>query len=132
MSDINLSPNVAFDFSDARWHRFSQQRTQNLGVAPNELWSHAEAKLGALVVRESKYPEFAVSKTGLEYLQTVVRDGKITDGFVVLARWNDEILAMKSVAEVAAALVKVPPRTGRLGPYWWHHPDLVPCDQHPF
>jgi hypothetical protein len=101
-----------------------------LGISPNELRFHEEINAGALLVRKStKYAEYALSKNGLDYLSKALRDHKITEAIVVLARWEGAkqiVVCIRPVGEVVASLEGVPPRDGPLGPYWWMTADLTP------
>jgi hypothetical protein len=110
--------------SNGQWKRFSDERTKALGVFPNQLWRNGSA--GALVVRKPKeYDEYPLGKTGLDYLLGAQRAGRIDEAFVALATWQDDVVAEKPAAEVAAAVANTAPRIGNFGPYWWMADDLT-------
>jgi len=125
---------MAFDPNDANWYLFTSDKINALRIAPNQLWANTRTRAGALVVmKSSKYDEYALSKAGLDYLMAAHQEQRISDGEVVLARWGHNgkltVVAAKPVATVAAALTNIPPRApreGGLGPYWWIRDDLTP------
>jgi hypothetical protein len=117
------------DLNNGNWRQFKDERTKALGVWPNQLWRNGEA--GALVVmKSSTYAEYALSKSGLDYMLAALQAGRISTGSIALANWQAgklTIVATKPAHEVAAAVEGITPRNGdRLGPYWWMKADLTP------
>jgi hypothetical protein len=123
--------NIVFDINDPDWRLFPRTKLQALGISPSQLWHNASAELGALVVQRSpKYENYAISQSGIEYLHSAERDGKIKCGVVVLMA-KREIITQKPVVEVVAALDGVAVRESsdpRFGPYWLFNADLTPFD----
>jgi hypothetical protein len=124
-----------FNFTDPHWRPFPQEKLDALGVTPNQLWANSSSTAGALVVKKSaSYPEYALSKAGLDYLHAAEQAGKITSGYVVLVKWDTGklvVVQIKPVAEVVAGLAGIPPRDGPFGPYWWLNADLTPHGARP-
>jgi hypothetical protein len=122
----------AFSFDDPRWKRFPQKTHDELGLVGNELFGNKSGKAGALVCSPSnKYPEVAVSKTGLDYLAAALQRGDITSGEVVFYEWEGRkrvIVETLNVVDVVAALKNTPPREGRFGQYWWFNRDGTPYE----
>jgi hypothetical protein len=119
---------MVFSFDDRKWRPFPRTKLLELRVAPNELWGNDSTNEGALVFRKSRnYSESALSKSAVDYLQKALQEGRLTETCVVLAERDDnEIVTIKPLAEVVAALVGVEPRSGPHGPYWWMNDDLTP------
>ena len=125
-----------FSFSDPDWRPFP---SENPGA--NQLWFNASAKAGALIVnKSSQFAEYALSQARLDRLYAAERDGRVTFGYVVLAKWERAkrvVVHIRPVAEVVAELDGIPPREGPLGPYWWMNANLTsnvprPIDKLPF
>jgi hypothetical protein len=122
----------AFSFDEPNWRRFPQKKHEELGLVGNELWGNKSAKAGALVCSpSSKYPEIAVSQSGLEYLNAALQRGAITWGVVVFYKWNGrkrDIIESLDVIDVATKLKNIPPRDGRFGSYWWWNQNGTPYE----
>ena len=125
-----MTGNSVFNFTDPNWRPFSPEKCDALGVTPNQLWANTSSTAGALVVKKSpRYPEYAVSEAGLNYLHAAVQAGKIISGDVVLVTWSGgklTVVQSKPVAEIIAALDGIAPRDGPFGVYWWVNPDATP------
>jgi hypothetical protein len=124
-----------FDFTDPNWRPYHYDTNKRLGVAPNELWSNAITREGAVVVNQSTRHDdsWALGVAGFERTREASEQQRVSAAYVVLARRNQqeerEVVIQKSVAAVAAALQGVPPRVPKdpgLGPYWWMRADLTP------
>jgi hypothetical protein len=117
---------VMIDLNDGNWRPYSEERTKALKVFPNQLWKNGNA--GALIVmKSSKYAEYALSKVGLDYLTAAQRGGRIDAAYIALATWQDGVIATKPASEVAAAVASITPRDGpKFGPFWWMKADLTP------
>ena len=58
---------------DGKWLRFPQKTHDQLGLVGNDLYYHGDVKIGALVPKlGTRFPEIAVSASGLEYLHAAV------------------------------------------------------------
>jgi hypothetical protein len=122
--------NEMFSFTNPNWRPFAPEKLDALGITPNQLWANNRITAGALVVKKStQYAEYALGKAGVDYLHAAVQAGKITSGYVVLAKWDAAklvVVQIKPVVEVVAELDGIPPRDGPFGPYWWMNADLTP------
>ena len=106
------------DLKNGQWKRFSDERTKALGIFPNEIWKNGNAGGALVVMKSSKYAEYALSKVGLDYLTAAQQAGRISEAYIALATWQDGVIAQKPASEVAAALVSVTPRDGpKFGPF---------------
>jgi|SRR5262245_3459387 len=116
--------------SDAGWRVFTRQQLEDLGIWPNKLWHNARTGEAVLVAHQSeKYPEFALSEAGPNYLLAALEEGRIKTGDVALVNLDGEQIARKSVGEVAALLKNRPPRKGGpFGPFHLFNSDLTPYD----
>ncbi len=124
--------NTAFSFDNSAWRLFPKKKRDQLGLASNELWANTETKVGALVCpKATKYPEHALSASGLAYLADAVQSGKIPAGIIVLSRWDGTkraVVAEIPVADMIAAVAGRTPRDGSFGPYFWLNADGTPYD----
>ena len=134
---VTCKPETEPEFSlDGRWLRFPQKTHDELGLVGNELYFHSDAKIGALVAKlGTRFPEIAVSQSGLEYLHTaVLRGDKITSGRLVLGKWEGAhfvVIEEIPVGDVVAAVKGIPPKDGQFGPYWWFNQDGTPYARSP-
>jgi hypothetical protein len=123
---------ITINLNDPNWRAFSKKHMQELGILSNQLQKNAAEGLGVLVAYQGSYTTWALNKAGLEHLLAADQAGRI-NGYVVLAtRTSGTVttIAVKPVAEVAAALANVPPRTdGEFGDYWWVGEDFRPDGQ---
>jgi hypothetical protein len=115
--------------ADEGWRPFTRQQLDDLGIYPNRVQYNLCTGRGDLVVHQSpRYTEFAVGEAGLNHLQAVLADGRITASDVLLINLDDEEVARKPVSEVAALVKNLPPRKGDYGRYWLFNADLTPYD----
>jgi hypothetical protein len=130
-------PKMSFSFEDPNWRPFPR-RGYDANLASNELWHNISTKAGALICpRGDRRPEFIVAKSGLDHLRNAKRDGKITEGYVVLVEWTDTgrvIASVTPVDDAIATLKNVTPNQGRglYGPYYWLTADGISADETPF
>jgi hypothetical protein len=124
----SIEVRTTFSLDDRNWRPFPLRKLKELGVAQNELWGNDTTHERAVVFRRSRnWPESALSKASVDYLQAALQEGRITEAWVVLVeRDTNEVVTIKPLAEVVAALLGVEPRTGPHGPYWWMNDDLTP------
>ena len=112
-------------FTD-RGFRFSTSRFK-----PNRQFYNGQ--IGGIVVVQSRQ-DFALSAPGLKYLAEAEAAGTITEGFVVLARMNNdgtpEYVAEAPAKEVYERLKNLKPREGKWGwdPYYWITVTFQPSD----
>jgi hypothetical protein len=137
---MNLQPTIEvaaddadlFSFADPSWKQFPAKKHAELKLASNELWANNTTKYGALVLRRAnKYPEFPISRSGLNYLNDAVQTGKIAKGLVVLADWDGaQRVAIKTlpVGEAVEACKGIVPREGPYGQYFWMRSDGTAYD----
>ena len=117
----NIEPNTpAFSFADPAWRPFPREKQRELNLASCELWQNSATKSGALVCRKAnKYPQYPLSKSGLDYLLAAVRAGKLESGWVVLAGWEGSqripinILYVLDVVETLKDITPTKDRSGR-------------------
>jgi hypothetical protein len=81
-------------------------------------------KIGALVVlrrARSRGSDFAISASGLEYLEKAQHDGRIDEGYVVFFQDGHprEFIAAEQAKVVHDRLRGIGPQAGNWGPYWW-------------
>ena len=129
---------TTFSFDDPNWRPFPRNVQRDLNLASNELWFNSDTKAGALICPlADRYPDFICSKSGLDYLHNAKQDGKITEGYVVLARWNDAgriVVRVTPIDDVVAALKGITPNQGKgsYGPFYWLKRDGASADEAPF
>jgi hypothetical protein len=104
-------------FKDARWRRYPRNRH----VSPHGLYVAGAdgTKSAALILRRTRADgDWALSQSALTYLADALREGRIVQGFVVMAeRWN--VVAHATVREVVASIGDTEPRDGDWGLYFW-------------
>ena len=107
-------------FADQGWQRFGSVLDKKTGAYPNHRYFKADENLGAVVSFKGQSDAWSLNQNGVNYLLAAVRDGKIRNGYVVLAAGKPpEMIACKPVAEVVSLLGGAPPRDGAFGRYWW-------------
>jgi hypothetical protein len=108
-------------FDDPGWCQFAPQLTKDRGVYPNRLFHNAEKRLGAVVAfRGPTYDSWAVNEAAITYLDNAVHEGRINEGYVILAKNNPtQVIESMEIAAVKKLLVGVPIRDGNFGRYWW-------------
>jgi hypothetical protein len=88
---------------------------------PNRLYGDGE--IGAVVAVRGRGDDFALGVAGLTYIVKAEAEGRIKEGFVVLAKQNGgnvlEYIGAELASEVAERLRNVTPREGKWGPYHW-------------
>lgn len=89
---------------------------------PNRIYGNGK-KIGALVAVRGRREDFAVNVSGLDYVVKAETEGRLKEGYVVLAKKNGgtapEYIAAARVSEVAERLRGVTPLEGDYGPYHW-------------
>jgi hypothetical protein len=137
--DIDMAIEIPrFSFEDRAWRPFPKAKLDELKITPNEMTFHPNsgAGVGGLIVsKSSKFPEFPVSKTGIDYQQSALNAGKIQHSIVILWEWRDNekfVISQTELADLVAGLKGIPPRDGRLGPYWWLNSDGTAYEAQPF
>jgi hypothetical protein len=127
---------VIFSFEHP-WHPF-RRKGYDANLASNELWHNTETNAGALICpMGDRRPEFIIAKSGLDYLHNAKKEGRITEGYVVLVKWTDReriVVSVIPVDEEVAALKNTTPNQGRglYGPYYWVEEDGTSGDDVPF
>jgi hypothetical protein len=118
----NVITEVTFNFRDRDWHQCPPNKMRQLEIWGNDMWTNPTLSIVALVAyRSTRYPEFAVSEAGLNFISDAVKDGKIESGFVILKERHDgsKLVIALPVAEVVASLEGIAPRQESGSPYWW-------------
>jgi hypothetical protein len=115
---------------DAGWRTFPRSKSDATDFFPNRMWYNERTGEGVLVAHQSdRYTEFAIGEKGLNYLLAALKEERITAGDVALVDRDDELIARKSVSEVAALVKDLPPRNGPYGGFWLFDSDLTPHDE---
>lgn len=115
---------------DEGWRTFPRQKSDAIGIWPNRMWHNVRTRQGALAAHQSdRYTLFAIGENPLNHLLTALKEERITAGDVVTVNLDDELIARKSVSEVAALVENIPPRNGPYGRYWLFNADLTPYDE---
>jgi hypothetical protein len=94
--------NLTTMFKDQRWRRYRTDET-----SPHMLYVATNGngdKVAALVLRRTHVDgDWALSQSALDYVAGALRDGRITEGYVVLAnKWN--VVAHADAKEVLASM----------------------------
>lgn len=108
-------------FKDTGWHQFSRQLTKMIGAFPNHLYSKEEGNLGAVVAFRGAHASWAVNNAAIKYVHDAVREGRISQGYAILAEMNNphHVVSWKPIEDVVALLAGVSCRQGEFGPYCW-------------
>ena len=70
--------------------------------------------------RGANNDSWAVNKAAVDYLVNAVREGRIGEGYAILAEGTPTaVVSWLTINEVAKLLNDVPPTIGTWGPYWW-------------
>lgn len=103
-------------FIDSSFHYSSTQ------CYPNRLYGDGK-EIGAVVVTPSRRGDCQLRVAGLDYVVKAEAEGRIKEGFVVLAKLNSrnvlKYVRSARASEVAERLRNVTPRESRLGTYYW-------------
>jgi hypothetical protein len=90
---------------------------------PNRLYGNSKKKIGAIAVVRGRGNDFALSVAGLNYVAEAEAEGRVKEGYVVLAQLNGgatpEFIAAERVTKVAERLRDVTPSNGKWGEYHW-------------
>ena len=91
-------------------------------VHPNQLgWIDGNPRIGAVVVFQSE-SDFALSKSGLEYVTNAKAEGRLDEAHVVFVRKlgnRFEFVNAAPAEAVVQVVSELPLRNGSWGPYWW-------------
>jgi hypothetical protein len=97
-------------------------RSSSAEFYPNRLYGDGK-KIGAVVVVQGRRgDDYPLGVAGRDYVVKAEAEGRIKEGFVVLAKQNDgrlEYIASARASEVAERLRNVTPWEGKWGPYHW-------------
>lgn len=89
---------------------------------PNRLYGNG-SKIGAVVVVRGRGHDFALSIAGLDYVVAAETEGRVKEGYVVLAQPNGggtpEFIAAERATAVQERLKNVSPSNGKWGEYHW-------------
>jgi hypothetical protein len=103
---------------------------KQLDVTQNRLLKHSATGAGALVAtKPRRHDEYPLSDAGLKHLHAAVKDGRIKEGLVGLARWQDRsivVFATKPIGDVLKLLDEHDPREGPFGPCFWVTAEFEP------
>jgi hypothetical protein len=104
-------------FTDPSFRSWSKQ------CYPNRLYGDGK-EIGAVVAVKGRHgDDFALGIAGLDYIVKAEAEGRIKEGFVVLAKQNGggvlEYIGAERASEVAERLRNVTPWKGKWGAYHW-------------
>ena len=88
---------------------------------PNRLYGDGK-QTGAIAVTRGRGNDFALNAEGLDYVVQAETEGRVKEGYVVLASRNGstpQFIAAARAKEVQERLRNVTPREGNFGPYHW-------------
>jgi hypothetical protein len=75
--------------------------------------------------------DFALNANGLDHVVKAEADGRLKEGYVVLAKQNAgaalEYIAAARAADVSERLRNIPPYEGKWGPYHWITTNFQPA-----
>jgi hypothetical protein len=101
------------------WVRLSAANRASMGFAPNHGAFKPAEKLAAIVCRQMRNGNWAVSANGVSYMEEAQKSGRIKAGYVVLiGAGEDKVVNVISVDDLRKRL-GVPTHLGHYGPYWW-------------
>ena len=103
-------------FDSARCREVDRRWCRDNGFPPNRFFrSTDDEQVIYLLTLRGRGGDFPLNRSSLDYLAS--REG--VTGIVVLAEADLSQVALFPVGDVASRLVAVPPRDGKMGPYWW-------------
>ena len=107
-------------FTDPNWRPFAPNVNKAKGAYPNRLYFNANQNSGAMVAFRGANDSWAVNKAAVDYLINAVREGRIGEGYAILAEGTPTaVVSSLTINEVAKLLNDVPPTIGTWGAYWW-------------
>lgn len=119
LNKVNSEPAVSIEsiFTDPHF------RSSSAKGYPNRLYGYGD-KVGAVVaVRGQRGNDFALNADGLAYVVQAETEGRVKEGYVVLAKQNGgttpEFIGAARASEVHERLLNVTPINGKWGPYHW-------------
>ena len=101
------------------WRQFSAELAKKNGAYPNRLYFNADEKAGAVIVFQNPSGKWAVNEAAIKYVFEAVANGRLAQGFVVLAKRPAEVVSVKKIEEATKLIGGEPPRDGDFGRYWW-------------
>ena len=73
-----------------------------------------------MVAFRGAHDSWAVNKAAVDYLINAVREGRIGEGYAILAEGKPPaVVSSLTINELAKRLKDVPTTDGTWGPYWW-------------
>ena len=107
-------------FTDPNWRQFATDVLKAKGAYPNRLYSNKSQNSGAMVAFRGASDSWAVNKAAVDYLINAVQQGRIGEGYAILAEGKPPaVVSSLTINELAKLLKDVPPTAGTWGPYWW-------------
>jgi hypothetical protein len=110
MEGLTMSIIIILDgfFTDPAWRPFAFSLAKTIGAIPNRPFFNETKNQGAIVAFKGNYDSWALNEDGIKYLCDAVRDGRIGEGFVILAKKRpNEVVSAMEVGEVAKLLKDV-------------------------
>jgi hypothetical protein len=111
------------------WRAFPRPKSEATDFYPNKMFHNENTDEGVVAAYQSDRPKFAIGEKPLNYLLTALKEERVTEGNVVTVNRDDELIARKSVSEIAALVKNVPPKNGPYGRYWLFDADLTLYDE---
>lgn len=107
-------------FKDSTFEAFTPAQRERLHVGLNWPYQAKERRLITLVaLRKEGGTHWGINVKGLQYVLTLLREKRISGGYVVLTDNYQTIVSMTPVADVWEKLKNVSPRPGKFGDFWW-------------
>lgn len=106
-------------FTSPGWRQFSAELANKIGAYPNRLYFNAEEKAGAVIAFQNARGKWAVNEAALKYVSEAVANGRLAQGFAILAKKPNEVVLVIKIEEVTKLIGGEPPRDGDFGRYWW-------------
>lgn len=87
---------------------------------PNVIAYDREQSLAAVLIKQSRGGDFALSKAALDYIVEAEKTGRIKAAYVVLQdATGSRTLAQTQAAEISDRRPKMRQQDGKFGAYWW-------------
>ncbi len=87
---------------------------------PNVIGYDREQNVAAILIKQSRGGDFALSEAALAYIVGAEKAGRISAGYIILLDASGaRILAQGKAASFSTKSAKMRRLEGKFGPYWW-------------
>jgi hypothetical protein len=86
---------------------------------PNVVGYSRDQNIAAVLIKQSRGGDFALSEAALTYVVEAENAGRIAAGYIILQDASGRMLAHRKVADIFGKRSEMRRQEGKFGPYWW-------------